>query len=84
VVQIVISSAGAGSLAEWVLMELHREIEAQYNLLHTAEGYIGLQVPICVLPPAPHWRISSLLSRYVETGNNQWVLFKAIMFSSNV
>uniref|UniRef100_A0A8C7ALC1 Chromosome transmission fidelity factor 8 n=1 Tax=Neovison vison TaxID=452646 RepID=A0A8C7ALC1_NEOVI len=55
-VQIVISSAGAGGLAEWVLMELQGEIEARYstglagNLLgdlhYTTEGYIGLQVPV--------------------------------------
>ncbi|XP_014644007.1 PREDICTED: chromosome transmission fidelity protein 8 homolog isoform X2 [Ceratotherium simum simum] len=30
-VQIVISSAGAGGLAEWVLMELQGEIEARYS-----------------------------------------------------
>ncbi|XP_006909869.1 chromosome transmission fidelity protein 8 homolog isoform X2 [Pteropus alecto] len=30
-VQIVVSSAGAGGLAEWVLMELQGEIEARYS-----------------------------------------------------
>uniref|UniRef100_A0A2K5EVS5 Chromosome transmission fidelity factor 8 n=1 Tax=Aotus nancymaae TaxID=37293 RepID=A0A2K5EVS5_AOTNA len=30
-VQIVISSARAGGLAEWVLMELQGEIEARYS-----------------------------------------------------
>ncbi|XP_037371886.1 chromosome transmission fidelity protein 8 homolog [Talpa occidentalis] len=30
-VQIVISCAGAGGLAEWVLMELQGEIEARYS-----------------------------------------------------
>uniref|UniRef100_A0A8C0DR60 Uncharacterized protein n=1 Tax=Balaenoptera musculus TaxID=9771 RepID=A0A8C0DR60_BALMU len=30
-VQMVISSAGAGGLAEWVLMELQGEIEARYS-----------------------------------------------------
>ncbi|CAI9161899.1 unnamed protein product [Rangifer tarandus platyrhynchus] len=30
-VQIVISSAGAGGLAEWVLMELQGEIEARHS-----------------------------------------------------
>uniref|UniRef100_A0A5F9C620 Uncharacterized protein n=1 Tax=Oryctolagus cuniculus TaxID=9986 RepID=A0A5F9C620_RABIT len=50
-VQIVISSAGAGGLAEWVLMGLPGEIEARYstilagNLLgdlhYTSEGYIA-------------------------------------------
>ncbi|XP_038609977.1 chromosome transmission fidelity protein 8 homolog [Tachyglossus aculeatus] len=30
-VQIVISSTGAGGLAEWVLMELQGEIEARYS-----------------------------------------------------
>ncbi|XP_004468180.1 chromosome transmission fidelity protein 8 homolog [Dasypus novemcinctus] len=30
-VQIIISSAGAGGLAEWVLMELQGEIEARYS-----------------------------------------------------
>uniref|UniRef100_A0A5F8H9K5 Chromosome transmission fidelity factor 8 n=1 Tax=Monodelphis domestica TaxID=13616 RepID=A0A5F8H9K5_MONDO len=54
-VQIVVSSAGAGGLAEWVLMELQGEIEARYstglagNLLgdlhYTTEGCIGLPVP---------------------------------------
>ncbi|KAK1330542.1 hypothetical protein QTO34_010732 [Cnephaeus nilssonii] len=30
-VQIIVSSAGAGGLAEWVLMELQGEIEARYS-----------------------------------------------------
>ncbi|KAM8776635.1 chromosome transmission fidelity protein 8 homolog [Rhynchonycteris naso] len=30
-VQIIISSTGAGGLAEWVLMELQGEIEARYS-----------------------------------------------------
>ncbi|XP_045149165.1 chromosome transmission fidelity protein 8 homolog [Echinops telfairi] len=53
-VQIVVSSAGAGDLAEWVLMELQGEIEARYstglagNLLgdlhYTTEG-----VPVLIV-----------------------------------
>ncbi|VFV29893.1 Hypothetical predicted protein [Lynx pardinus] len=57
-VQIVISSAGAGGLAEWVLMELQGEIEARYSTglagnllgdLHYTTEVRGLFFP-CLMP----------------------------------
>ncbi|KAB0383512.1 hypothetical protein FD755_005429 [Muntiacus reevesi] len=57
-VQIVISSAGAGGLAEWVLMELQGEIEARHSTglagnllgdLHYTTEVRGLFFP-CLMP----------------------------------
>uniref|UniRef100_A0A673TPP6 Chromosome transmission fidelity factor 8 n=1 Tax=Suricata suricatta TaxID=37032 RepID=A0A673TPP6_SURSU len=72
-VQIVISSAGAGGLAEWVLMELQGEIGARYST-GLAGNFLGdLHYTTEGIPA--HWLQIQHLSLLVLV-TQAWLLFQ--------